>query len=68
MIDLNLLMKSETEINDMADSGMFNSIIEGYVRKVFDDLKLSDKLTEYSFSRLFDTVSAADARSMKNIK
>lgn len=61
-------MKSEMEINDMADSGMFNTIIEGYVRKVFDDLKLSDKLTEYSFSRLFDTVSAADARSMKNIR
>lgn len=68
MIDLNLLMKSETEINEMADSGMFNSIIEGYIRAVFNNLELSDKLKGYSFSRLFDTVSAADARSMKNIK
>lgn len=61
-MDMSFLLKSKDEINELADSGMFNSIIEGYVRAVFADLELSDKLNGYSFSRLFDSVSAADAR------
>lgn len=65
-MDMSIYLKSKEEINEIADSGMFNSIIEGYVRAVFADLELSDKLTEYSFSRLFDSVSAADARSIAN--
>ncbi|MGN1457366.1 MAG: hypothetical protein ACI4XP_05355 [Acutalibacteraceae bacterium] len=61
-MDMSFLLKSKDEINELADSGMFNSIIEGYIRFVFADLELSDKLNGYSFSRLFDSVSAADAR------
>lgn len=64
MMDMSIYLKSKEEINEIADSGMFNSIIEGYVRAVFADFELSDKLTEYSFSKLFDSVSAEDARSI----
>lgn len=63
-MDMSIYLKSKEEINEIADSGMFNSIIEGYVRAVFADFELSDKLTEYSFSKLFDSVSAEDARSI----
>ncbi len=63
-MDMSIYMKSKQEINDICDSGMFNSIIEGYVRKAFADLELSDRLTGYSFSRLFDEVSAAEARKI----
>lgn len=61
-MDMSIYMKSKEEINEIADSGMLNSIIEGYVRAVFADLELSEELEGYSFSRLFDSVSAADAR------
>lgn len=64
MMDMSIYLKSKEEINEIADSGMFNSIIEGYVRAVFADFELSEKLTEYSFSKLFDSVSAEDARSI----
>lgn len=57
-----ILLKSKSEINEMCDSGMFNSIIKGYCLKVFDDLGLSDRLVGYSFSRLFDYMSAEEAR------
>lgn len=63
-MDMSFLLKPKDEINELADSGMFNSIIEGYVRAVFADLELSCKLNGYSFSRLFDSVSAADARQI----
>nr|CDL67039.1 unnamed protein product [uncultured bacterium] len=63
-MDMSIYLKSKEEINEIADSGMFNSIIEGYVRAVFADFELSDKLKEYSFSKLFDSVSAEDARSI----
>lgn len=58
-----ICMKSPEEINDLCDTGMFNSIIEGYCRIVLDDLGLTDKLNGYSFFRLFDTVGAAEARA-----
>lgn len=64
--DIKFLMtmwkKKPDEINAMCDTGMFNDIIEGYCRIVFNDLGLSDKLSDYSFSRLFDEVSAEEAR------
>lgn len=62
MMDMSIYLKSKEEINELADSGMFNSIIEKYVRAVFADLELSEELGGYSFSKLFDSVSAADAR------
>lgn len=56
-------MKSPEEINDLCNTGMFNSIIEGYCRIVFEELGLSDKLKGYSFYELFDFVDAATARA-----
>lgn len=58
-----IIKKSPEEINLLCDTGTFNSIIEGYCRIVFDDLGLSEHLKGYSFSELFDEVSAADART-----
>lgn len=54
--------KTPEEINAICDTGMFNSIIEGYCRIVFSDLGVSERLEEYSFSGLFDFVSAKQAR------
>lgn len=57
-----MMSKTSADIDRMCDTGMFNSIIEGYCRVVFDDLDLTDKLKGYSFYSLFDMVSAAQAR------
>lgn len=57
-----IYVKSPKEINEICDSGMFNSIIEGYCRIVFEELGLADKLNNYRFSRLFDDVGAEQAR------
>lgn len=61
-MDLSILFKPKKEINEIADTGIFNSIIEGYIRIVFADLELTDSLSGYSFNKLFDNVSAAEAR------
>lgn len=60
----NILTKSKEDINEIADSGMFNSIIEGYIRTVFAHFDLTDKLDGYNFNRMFDNISAAEARRM----
>ena len=57
-----MMSKKPADIDRMCDTGMFNSIIEGYCRIVFDDLGLTDKLKGYSFYSLFDMVSAKQAR------
>lgn len=51
--------KSPEEINDMCDSGMFNSIIQGYILLAFDEAGFEPKI---KLSRLFDDYSAQDAR------
>ncbi len=59
-----MLRKKPEEINGMCDSGMFNSIIEGYILLAFDALELTeihkDKLQHVSY--LFEEYSAAEAR------
>lgn len=55
--------KSESEINTMANSGMFNSIIEGYCKIVAKDLGVSEKaINDYNFFKLFDMIPAEEAR------
>lgn len=60
---LNLTMdmwsKSPEEINKMCDSGMFNSIIEGYILLAFDEMGITNDIR---LSHIFDTYSAEDAR------
>lgn len=51
--------KSQEEINQMCDSGMFNSIIQGYILLACDEAGIELNI---QFSRLFDTYSAQDAR------
>lgn len=59
-----MLMKKPEEINGMCDSGMFNSIIEGYILLAFDSLDLTEIHKEKlkHVSKLFDEYSAAEAR------
>jgi hypothetical protein len=52
--------KNKEEINVMANSGMFNSIIEGYCRLAFEQVGLSAE--DVSFYHLFDLYTAEDAR------
>lgn len=55
--------KTEEEINIMANSGMFNSIIEGYCKIVAKDLGVKEEdIEDYNFYSLFDMVSAEEAR------
>ena len=56
---MDMLDKSHDEINDMCDSGMFNSIIEGYILLAFDEMNISPNI---NLTTLFDTYSAEDAR------
>lgn len=58
-----MLKKSGEEINDICNSGMFNSIIKGYCIIVCKELGVSDKaINDYNFNELFDCVSAEQAR------
>lgn len=62
-----MMRKKPEEINEMCDSGMFNSIIEGYILLAFDALELTeihkDKLQHVS--KLFDEYSAQEARDRR---
>lgn len=54
-------ISSGEQVQRLCDSGMFNRIIESYCRIVFDRLALTEKLKGFSFSELFDTISAEQA-------
>lgn len=56
---MSIYNKTPEEINDMCDSGMFNSIIQGYILLAFDEAGFEPKI---KLSRLFDDYSAQDAR------
>lgn len=56
----------EDEINAMADTGMFNSIIEGYLIATLRSLDYSDPDIQEAvraLHRLFDSMDAAEARN-----
>ena len=59
----NMYTKNNSEINAMANSGMFNEIIKGYCKIVAKELGVSEKdIEEYNFYGLFDEISAETAR------
>lgn len=64
-VDISIRMEDKTaaEIDEMCDSGMLNSIIEGYVLLALEELGLADEAGNLRFSRFFDEHSAAEARA-----
>ena len=60
-----MIIKGEKEINEMCDSGMFNSIIQGYCLCLLDRLeaKCDDKDINIITNDILDCVSAEDARN-----
>lgn len=63
---VDMVGKSEEEINAMADTGMFNDIIKGYCLIALERLGLSDK--DFDFRILFDEVNAYEAREAGRVK
>lgn len=60
----NAAMKPESHYNDIVDSGMFNSIIEGYILLAMDELGIELKNGQRRvIPYLFDTYNAQDARN-----
>lgn len=57
-----LIDKTPDEINAMVDTGMFNSVITGYIKAVCDDLNMTSAISDYDFNCLFDTLTAEKAR------
>lgn len=57
---------SRSEINRIIDTGNCNEIIEGYCRKVFAELNLSDKIADYDFDTLFANTTAREMRGFIN--
>lgn len=57
--EVSFYTKTNEEIDEMCDSGMFNSIIKGYILLACD---IADVKINVHFSELFDFYSAADAR------
>lgn len=58
-ITADMFKRSPEEINDMCDSGIFNSIIQGYILLACDEAGIK---LDMQLSRLFDMYSAQDAR------
>lgn len=57
--------KKPEEIDEMCDSGMFNSIIKGYALLTLDELGLTEEYGrrfDTTLSDVFNFKSAADAR------
>lgn len=62
---LKMISTSEDEINAMADTGMFNGIIEGYLIATLRSLDYSDPDIQEAvrtLHRLLDSMDAAEAR------
>lgn len=64
-IFIEMLFRSEKEINEMCDSGMFNSIIQGYCLCLLDRLGVNfdDSDINTITNDMLDFVSAEDARN-----
>lgn len=64
-IFIEMLFKSEKEINEMCDSGMFNSIIQGYCLCLLDRLGVNfdDFDINIITNDMLDFVSTEDARN-----
>lgn len=62
-----MFLKSKAQINEMCDSGMFNSIIEGYTIFAMQKLGIEDGVIKrINFDALFDRVNANTARKTKS--
>lgn len=63
-IFIEMLSRSEKEINEMCDSGMFNSIIQGYCLCLLDRLgaKFNDNDINIITNDILDFVSSEEAR------
>lgn len=59
-LTMDMLKKSPAEINQMCDSGMFSSIIQGYILLACDEAGTD---LDINLSNLFDMYSAQDARN-----
>ena len=59
---IDMVSKSEEEINAMCDTGMFNEIIKGYCIIALERLGMSDK--DFDFRILFDEINAYEARKL----
>ncbi len=60
----NAIMKPESHYNNIIDSGMCNSIIEGYILLAMDELGIELKNGQRRvISYLFDNYNAQDARN-----
>lgn len=61
-----MLKKSEEEINEMFNSGMFNSIAIGYGKLALREMDLDEEFLhkfEKAMSRVFDFYDAKEART-----
>ena len=60
-----MMSTPEDEINAMADTGMFNSVIEGYLIATLRSLNCSNpdiQKAVRALHRIFDSMDAAEAR------
>lgn len=66
MDDMFMFKRSKSEINEMCDSGMFNSIIEGYCIVAMKNAGFAEgEVEKLKFGCLFDEISAEEARKAK---
>lgn len=57
-----ILSLSQAEKEKLMDSGIFNTMIEGYLIMAMEDAGFSkEEISRIQFTRLFDNATAADA-------
>lgn len=57
-----ILSLSQAEKEELIDSGIFNTVIEGYLIMAMEDAGFSkEEISRIQFARVFDNASAADA-------